>query len=155
MDQIAPDFRETRQLDNGTSLIIRPIVPEDAQIEWEFVHGLSEQSRYYRFCAGTRDLTPAMVKGTPDELRTAGGGGRDAAGGGGGASAAGERGGPEAAKRGPPWRVQLEAPWQADACQGTRLFSELLDTRAVAYGEIFHHHRFEYTHGADRGHCSA
>ncbi|MCB1669746.1 MAG: GNAT family N-acetyltransferase [Gammaproteobacteria bacterium] len=61
MNQINRDFRETCRLADGTDVVIRPILPEDADIEWEFVHGLSAQSRYYRFCAGTRDLTPAMV----------------------------------------------------------------------------------------------
>jgi acetyltransferase len=62
MSQIDKDFRETYRLADGTLVVFRPITPEDALIEWEFVHGLSEQSRYYRFCAGTRDLTPDMVR---------------------------------------------------------------------------------------------
>jgi len=62
MDQITAQFSENLQLPDGTTAVIRPIRPEDARIEWDFVHGLSEQSRYYRFCGGTRDLTPDMVR---------------------------------------------------------------------------------------------
>ena len=40
---------------------IRAIRPEDAEIEREFVHRLSEQSRFLRFMFGLQDLTPAML----------------------------------------------------------------------------------------------
>ncbi|HEX9207037.1 MAG TPA: GNAT family N-acetyltransferase [Steroidobacteraceae bacterium] len=40
---------------------IRPIRPEDAEIERDFVHRLSEQSRFLRFMFGLHDLTPAML----------------------------------------------------------------------------------------------
>jgi len=46
----------------GQSVHIRPITPQDAQIEWDFVHNLSAQSRYYRFLGGVRDLTPQMLE---------------------------------------------------------------------------------------------
>jgi acetyltransferase len=42
-------------------VIIRPIRPEDAQIEVEFVRGLSAQTRYLRFMGSVKDLTPAML----------------------------------------------------------------------------------------------
>jgi acetyltransferase len=40
---------------------IRPIRPEDAEMERDFVHRLSEQSRFLRFMFGLHDLTPAML----------------------------------------------------------------------------------------------
>jgi acetyltransferase len=49
------------QLADGTDVTIRPIRPEDAQIEREFVRGLSPESRYLRFMYGLRELTPAML----------------------------------------------------------------------------------------------
>ncbi len=52
---------KTLSLVDGTKVLIRPITPDDAQIEWDFVHELSAQSRYYRFLGGIKDLTPNMV----------------------------------------------------------------------------------------------
>jgi acetyltransferase len=49
------------QLADGTSLTLRPIRPEDAQIEAEFVANLSEQSRYLRFLHHLAELTPSML----------------------------------------------------------------------------------------------
>ncbi len=51
----------TWQLTDGTSITIRPIRPEDAKIERDFVRGLSERSRYYRFMQALRELTPQML----------------------------------------------------------------------------------------------
>ena len=48
-------------LPDGTTLLVRPIRPEDADLERDFVHGLSEQSRYYRFFYRLNELTPAML----------------------------------------------------------------------------------------------
>jgi acetyltransferase len=45
----------------GTTLHVRPIRPEDAELERAFVHGLSEQSRYFRFFYQLHELTPTMV----------------------------------------------------------------------------------------------
>jgi acetyltransferase len=47
--------------DDGTRVRIRPIRPEDAQLEAEFVRGLSAQTRYLRFMGSVKDLTPAML----------------------------------------------------------------------------------------------
>ncbi|HEX5036529.1 MAG TPA: GNAT family N-acetyltransferase [bacterium] len=47
---------------DGREILIRPIRPEDAKIEWQFVHDLSPVSRYQRFLSALRDLTPAMVE---------------------------------------------------------------------------------------------
>ncbi|HEX5128242.1 MAG TPA: GNAT family N-acetyltransferase, partial [Usitatibacter sp.] len=51
----------TVQLDRGEPVTIRPIRPEDARIETEFVEGLSAESRRLRFLSGLRHLTPAML----------------------------------------------------------------------------------------------
>ena len=48
-------------LRDGTVLHVRPIRPEDAELERAFVHGLSEQSRYFRFFYRLHELTPAML----------------------------------------------------------------------------------------------
>ena len=48
-------------LKDGTPLHVRPIRPEDAELERAFVNGLSEQSRYYRFFYRLSELTPAMI----------------------------------------------------------------------------------------------
>jgi acetyltransferase len=49
------------ELPGGESATLRPIRPEDAQMEREFVHRLSEESRFLRFMFGLHDLTPAML----------------------------------------------------------------------------------------------
>jgi acetyltransferase len=49
------------ELPDGQGATIRPIRPEDAGIERDFVHRLSEQSRFLRFMFGLHDLTPAML----------------------------------------------------------------------------------------------
>jgi acetyltransferase len=48
-------------LADGQVATIRAIRPEDAALEREFVHRLSEQSRFLRFMFGLQDLTPAML----------------------------------------------------------------------------------------------
>jgi acetyltransferase len=48
-------------LRDGTVLHVRPIRPEDADMERTFVNGLSEQTRYYRFFYRLAELTPAML----------------------------------------------------------------------------------------------
>lgn len=48
-------------LADGTAITIRPIRPEDARIEAEFVRNLSEESRYYRFMDTLRELSPQML----------------------------------------------------------------------------------------------
>jgi acetyltransferase len=49
------------QLPNGTDITIRPIRPEDAEIEQDFIRNLSEQSRYFRFMQNIHELTPKML----------------------------------------------------------------------------------------------
>ena len=46
---------------DGTAVVLRPIRPEDAEMEREFVKNLSESSRYFRFMSSVRELTPAML----------------------------------------------------------------------------------------------
>jgi acetyltransferase len=48
-------------LADGTRLTIRPIRPEDAVLEREFVNGLSDRSRYLRFMLALKSITPQMV----------------------------------------------------------------------------------------------
>ena len=48
-------------LADGTVLAVRPIRPEDAELERRFVASLSEQTRYYRFFYRLHELTPAML----------------------------------------------------------------------------------------------
>ncbi|MEY6431845.1 bifunctional acetate--CoA ligase family protein/GNAT family N-acetyltransferase [Thioalkalicoccus limnaeus] len=52
---------ESVQLPDGTDLTIRPIRPEDAQLEQDFVRGLSEQTKYFRFMQALKELTPEML----------------------------------------------------------------------------------------------
>lgn len=48
-------------LDDGSVITIRPIRPEDAQIEADFVRNLSKESRYFRFMDTIRELSPRML----------------------------------------------------------------------------------------------
>ncbi len=48
-------------LADGTKLRVRPVRPEDADIERAFVASLSEQTRYFRFFYRLHQLTPAML----------------------------------------------------------------------------------------------
>lgn len=57
-----PTHLETRwQLPDATDIIIRPIRPEDAQLEQNFVRGLSCDTRYFRFMETLEELTPSML----------------------------------------------------------------------------------------------
>ena len=49
------------QMNDGTLVTIRPIRPEDAEIEQEFVKSMSDESRYYRFMDTLRELTQTML----------------------------------------------------------------------------------------------
>jgi acetyltransferase len=48
-------------LSDGTAVTIRPIRPEDAIIERDFVNGLSERSRYLRFMYALQEITPEAL----------------------------------------------------------------------------------------------
>ena len=52
---------ESLVLADSTEIVIRPIRPEDAEIEQEFVRNLSEESRYYRFISTVRELSQRML----------------------------------------------------------------------------------------------
>jgi acetyltransferase len=46
---------------DGTPVTIRPIQPEDREIELAFVQGLSSNSRYLRFFSTVKDLSPQLL----------------------------------------------------------------------------------------------
>ncbi len=48
-------------LRDGTPVAIRPIRPDDRQIESDFVRNLSDESRYFRFFNAVRDLSEAAL----------------------------------------------------------------------------------------------
>ncbi len=49
------------QLPNGKDIVIRPIRPEDAEIEDMFVRNLSPESKYFRFMQSLQELTHDML----------------------------------------------------------------------------------------------
>lgn len=49
------------QLKDGTTVTIRPIRPEDAELEQEFTRQLSQQSKYFRFMESFQQLSPMML----------------------------------------------------------------------------------------------
>lgn len=49
------------QLPGGIDVCIRPIRPEDAEIEQAFVRGLSERAKFFRFFQPLDELTPTML----------------------------------------------------------------------------------------------
>jgi len=49
------------KLADGSVLTVRPIRPDDVEIEREFVRGLSDETRYFRFMDSVRELTPKML----------------------------------------------------------------------------------------------
>ncbi len=49
------------QLADGTDITLRPIRPEDAEIEQDFVTNLSDNSKYFRFIQTFDALTPQML----------------------------------------------------------------------------------------------
>jgi acetyltransferase len=50
-----------RQLPDGTDMVIRPIRPEDVELEQNFVRNLSEQTKYFRFMQSVNELSPQML----------------------------------------------------------------------------------------------
>jgi acetyltransferase len=51
----------TWQPREGPSVTLRPIRPEDAEMERAFVKNLSAEARYFRFMDTLRELTPQML----------------------------------------------------------------------------------------------
>jgi len=50
------------RLRDGTDIVIRPVGPEDAEREQDFVRALSLESRYFRFMTTLRELPPDMLQ---------------------------------------------------------------------------------------------
>ncbi|HKI73662.1 MAG TPA: GNAT family N-acetyltransferase [Pseudomonadales bacterium] len=68
----APEFHDTITV-GDTEVQIRTMHPQDREIEVQFVRNLSPQSRYYRFHAAIKELTPSMLEhftnvNYPDEM---------------------------------------------------------------------------------------
>jgi len=55
------DLVQRSDLSDGTRVTIRPIRPEDAIMERDFVNGLSQQSRYFRFMYSMPEITPELL----------------------------------------------------------------------------------------------
>ena len=49
------------QLSDGTDIVIRPIRPEDAELEQQFVRDLSSESKYFRFMSTIHELSLDML----------------------------------------------------------------------------------------------
>ena len=49
------------QLNDGTDIVVRPIRPEDAEMEDRFVRELTEESRYFRFMNQLQELSQEML----------------------------------------------------------------------------------------------
>ena len=52
---------KTIQLSDGTDIVIRPIRPEDAEIEAKFVRELSSEAKYFRFMNALQELDQQML----------------------------------------------------------------------------------------------
>ena len=48
-------------LADGLAVTIRPIRPDDGELEQDFVRNLSDESRYFRFSETVRELSPRML----------------------------------------------------------------------------------------------
>ena len=55
------DLISIYQLFDGTKITIRPIRPEDATIEQEFIQNLSQEAKYFRFMEYLQELSPSML----------------------------------------------------------------------------------------------
>ncbi|MES9862921.1 MAG: bifunctional acetate--CoA ligase family protein/GNAT family N-acetyltransferase [Candidatus Thiodiazotropha sp. LLP2] len=49
------------QLPNGINIVVRPIRPEDADLEQNFTRQLSNEAKYFRFMSSIQELTPEML----------------------------------------------------------------------------------------------
>jgi len=49
------------QLPNGTNILIRPIRPEDVDLERNFTRELSDEAKYFRYMSSVQELTPEML----------------------------------------------------------------------------------------------
>ena len=57
-----PSYVRNSTLRDGTRILIRPIRPEDAPLEKEFIEGLSDESSFFRFFAVPRNPSPEMIE---------------------------------------------------------------------------------------------
>ncbi len=48
-------------LKDGTPITVRPIKPEDAELNQDFVRRLSPETKYFRFMSAMRELSPALL----------------------------------------------------------------------------------------------
>lgn len=55
------ELSQSYQLSNGNNIIIRPIRPEDAVMEKDFISRLSDTTKYFRFRQALHALTPEML----------------------------------------------------------------------------------------------
>lgn len=62
MSQAANPYPLTWILSGGEIVTVRPIRPDDAQIEQDFVRGLSHDSRFFRFLGEMRELSPELLR---------------------------------------------------------------------------------------------
>lgn len=62
MSEYPQNLVRRRHLFNGVPVTVRPIRPQDKDIEQSFVRGLSQDSRYYRFMEQMRELSPDKLK---------------------------------------------------------------------------------------------
>lgn len=56
------ELEETVTLKNGDTVLLRPIRPEDAELEREFIAALSPQTLYRRFMMPVKELSDAMIE---------------------------------------------------------------------------------------------
>ncbi|MDD0816508.1 bifunctional acetate--CoA ligase family protein/GNAT family N-acetyltransferase [Curvibacter sp. HBC28] len=54
-------YEQVLPLRGGGEYTVRPIHPDDAQMLQELVHGLSQESRYFRFVSSMTELPPSML----------------------------------------------------------------------------------------------
>jgi GNAT superfamily N-acetyltransferase len=62
MSDYPAELERTRYLFDGSTVTIRPIRPEDAPMEQDFVRHLSPDSRYKRFMSTLQELAPGKLK---------------------------------------------------------------------------------------------
>ena len=55
------ELTQYQQLTNGSNITIRPIRPEDAVMEKDFVHRLSGRTKYFRYMQALQELTSEMI----------------------------------------------------------------------------------------------
>jgi len=55
-------YEKSLSLRDGTEVLIRPIKPEDAESEREFILGLSDETSFYRFFAIPHEPSPEMIR---------------------------------------------------------------------------------------------